>query len=1380
MSTREPFEHLPPAVWAIFRSYHRRKGWLFLQSRAQWLAVVYAVLVLAGTHLDRWLRFESGGRLAGWGVAHAMMATLLAWTAFQSWRRSRPTTALAYEIESWLEKPQEHLVAAYELLTPASAALQDSPAMRRILTASAEQLARAVEEHPRPRDRWRPAALGTLGALAVLYGVLLAIPVYEFPLMLARFYRPLAALPHPSFTKIAIGAYPNPVGLGNDVTIPVRISGRLAKEAFLWLAPTAGARAPKPEKMLRVGPDTFLYTRYNARADFAFHVRAGDGETEEQRVRVVEQPRVERLTVTVDAPAYAELGPEVYENPLEVRALEGAHVTTRFACAQELRQAQAVVTGEDGAESRVPTPMSGGTGTWEVAELKQNLFFRIQLQNREGFENLDQDQRQLLCVKDKPPEIVIEGGQDVVSMFPTEERVFESSATDDLGLRDLTLSFFVNPDPDVPQEPRRVPVKTFTPPVKETRASVPVRLEELNVEPGDVVEMRLEGMDTHRSFGRSGRILIQVVSFDPGLEEQQRIQALRVLSSAFGELALTGPNAAAPGRLGLNDAALQRVQALGEKLGVEPLPLAGDSVPLLERLITEQDLTPFHGYKEDLRTALTLSALALLSDAHAARRPKLLGLLGTDLLPAEVQFRFHRNLLRALGAFRAELDRLAPDASDSASGAAKRADQLRVSLEKWMGYLADISRESRARDVAFAVFEGDVEAVNTAAYNLRAEKPESVMALREALNRLIARSRSTLEPLAGRLAGLRAQALDTVRSEMSDFVGSLPRQSGGRDRQRQVVQLLGRALDHDPASPPESKIGIFLLGRLLVEAGPPDAAGLTACKAWLTDASPFVRYTEALYLERNLQTLLGGIRANKAIGAWNRDYDTEQFLVEHRWFLKRIAPDAADESAAFTRRTAERDAFRKQVGAHLPPAAQAVPAAAARFLAAQATLRAELEAVAQQIATQASGSTVKERGRILAAYDEADRRGGFLLETVRLYLGVEGLAGESVPTAWTLGWTRALVCLEERLDHFREISRETIGLMRAFDGRDFDAKERDIFPSRLSLVVGAAKALEQACAELRPAAGGQGIGETFYATEARRLPIAGVVEQLERQASALAAASAMPTGEVRRIVGDILKANPELQNGLIVDHLRPGVDALRKQLSAMGAELKAGRAPAERPPRLAEMLQAARRQIGDLVADLQKLESDQTRDYAVPLQRIAERLRVLPVDPKQMEGQLALFAFTLTEAERQVEQLQRALTREAPPPASLMMRKSATLEDNALSAARRQFEGDIQGWKTVSAERLFDFVQKADAAGLRRAAFEWQVAAELSLSPVMLHAVKTILTGRGGKDVKERRHWLVQEFEASLRLPLPQRHKTQTKTYYDNLKGKFREYEHTR
>jgi hypothetical protein len=52
--------------------------------------------------------------------------------------------------------------------------------------------------------------------------------------------------------------------------------------------------------------------------------------------------------------------------------------------------------------------------------------------------------------------------------------------------------------------------------------------------------------------------------------------------------------------------------------------------------------------------------------------------------------------------------------------------------------------------------------------------------------------------------------------------------------------------------------------------------------------------------------------------------------------------------------------------------------------------------------------------------------------------------------------------------------------------------------------------------------------------------------------------------------------------------------------------------------------------------------------------------------------------------------------------------------------------------------------------------------------------------GSGGREVRERKLWLVKELEESRRLPLPRRHRTRMREYFERLESAFKEHEHTR
>ena len=67
---------------------------------------------------------------------------------------------------------------------------------------------------------------------------------------------------------------------------------------------------------------------------------------------------------------------------------------------------------------------------------------------------------------------------------------------------------------------------------------------------------------------------------------------------------------------------------------MEPPTLGADPLPLLERLLAEQDLTPFYVYKEDVRTLELVLAHAWLTEAGAVGRSAVQESLRTAVLPA--------------------------------------------------------------------------------------------------------------------------------------------------------------------------------------------------------------------------------------------------------------------------------------------------------------------------------------------------------------------------------------------------------------------------------------------------------------------------------------------------------------------------------------------------------------------------------------------------------------------------------------------------------------------------------------------------------------------------------------------------------------------------
>jgi hypothetical protein len=1168
------------------------------------------------------------------------------------------------------------------------------------------------------------------------------------------------------------------VGKGGEVAIPVGLSGRLAREAHVMLR-AAGDRAPVRQRMQRVGKDRFLFMLYDVTDDRYFRIRAGDAETVEHHLRVVEPPRVEELIVTVRYPDYTKLPPLTVRDAPEVAVLEGSDVELRFRCGQALQSAQLVLSLADGNQSTAELRFTNGVAAHRVAAFSQDTAFRAKLRNREAFDNLDRDERRLSLVKDQPPKLQIVSEQEVLTMFPTELRTFPVQAADDLGLTALTMTLVKNPDPDAIVEPTRVPMTEFDPPVKDTQQELALNLETLGVEPGDVLEVRVEGKDSNRSYGLSNRLLIQVVPFEPGLEEQQRIHALRLYAALLGECARVEGDAG-PGT-GLGADAVQRLTVLGQRLGIEVPPLTGDPLPLLTRLLVEQDLTPFHAHKHDLRQTAWILGCALLTERGRAGRRADFEALSRDILPAQVQFRFHRNLLRVLFALREELARARQAPAAAAAATQKRLAQLQLSVQKWMSLLAETARESPRAAGGFEAFAADVEAVNTAAFVVRASSGPSLAALDAGLEKLQRKVEGLLPALLEEILRQRRAAEERAEAARGSLFGSLESPDPA-DRLGELVRRTQASLDHDPAVAPEERLTAYLLGRA-VEPGA-EARLHAALRAMAGLRAAYVERSGILYRELSLEALERSIRVDRSLGEALRTYDLEFFRREHdRWLG--TDPRAADRlAAAFSGLAEAREPFVAALRTNLPPATAELAGLAGRVVGEQRALRAALEAALRGLDTGAAAGTVETRRTILERCDRLTAAAAQMQAHLRLLLTVEPAEVPPPGEHFVRGWTRVLVRFHERLQHFESGSAQTLEVLRGAAGRELDAVELSLLQPRLNLMLGANGGIQKLCETLEPARGKADPGADFFAAEAARLSLAGDIERLQATRYQLRQVPADDALQARAAVLRVLGDHEAIQDRLLAETLAPrsaeALRACREVSRASQGLLTAGSTNAAAAAEVRQRAAAVRETLAGMRGLLAELSGEVAERYRAGLDEALGRLdraagrggAAAPgLSVTALESVAALEALERTDA-----QIQRAVAGglAVVPPPRLEMAARAAFE------ARRQFDGAINGWQMAALRQAMAYLADGDAGRLARAAHHWQAAINLTLSPVVLADPKAILVESRGREIQQRRHWIVEEFQRHLRLPLPRLHRTETKEYYDRLREGFREHEHTR
>jgi hypothetical protein len=264
----------------------------------------------------------------------------------------------------------------------------------------------------------------------------------------------------------------------------------------------------------------------------------------------------------------------------------------------------------------------------------------------------------------------------------------------------------------------------------------------------------------------------------------------------------------------------------------------------------------------------------------------------------------------------------------------------------------------------------------------------------------------------------------------------------------------------------------------------------------------------------------------------------------------------------------------------------------------------------------------------------------------------------------------------------------------------------------------------------------------------------------------------------------VLGDHEAIQDRLLAETLAPrsaeALRACREVSRASQGLLTAGSTNAAAAAEVRQRAAAVRETLAGMRGLLAELSGEVAERYRAGLDEALGRLdraagrggAAAPgLSVTALESVAALEALERTDA-----QIQRAVAGglAVVPPPRLEMAARAAFE------ARRQFDGAINGWQMAALRQAMAYLADGDAGRLARAAHHWQAAINLTLSPVVLADPKAILVESRGREIQQRRHWIVEEFQRHLRLPLPRLHRTETKEYYDRLREGFREHEHTR
>jgi hypothetical protein len=678
-------DHLPPSVAEKLRRFHRRKQAMALLRTVSASLMVYALLALAASHLDRFFFLETSTRVLMFWAVHGAWGAFTALYLLTWLLRASSVRRVAYELEGRLHgAAQERYVTLDDVL--ARGGYEDDPVARDLVAQLRDAtVAHSAGVRAARLVRDRKALAFTAGVVVVLAaaGALLVPADYQFGLMMARFWQPWRGdLPKPSFIRIDVRPKHIVAGVGEQALVEADISGRLppvlgwllrrlgmtTERCIIATQPVAAGafRYDRADKMpmARVRRDKFLYSRPDLQRSFRYRVRCGDAQTMVFSARVVPQPKILGLKLVVTPPDYVRRPPQVVADPRRPqRFLPGSKLDLSFWTDQAVARRE-ILFGEDAEPAEPNWDPSTRTGTYAFV-LRKKVQLEIRVVNAEGFANVDRTRLTIDLKEDQPPTVRLRYPTEDLRRVAEEIFPLRAAVEDDYGIEELAMVFVVNPDRPTDRVRREIAIDL----AEQTDQAQPAALDvaamfdlaKTRAVPGDVVMVQLRARDTQAKDGLSREIYVQIVPFTRGENERKRLAALGVLGEALSVLAETPrPPNAARARTAF-DIPPQRFEEFAEQAAQRGIVLgeAASVRTLLDFLEREQHFTDAPRHKTDARMLYGVLRAAAApcgdrADDPYAARAETARRLARDLLPDLTRYRRLKNILWRLFGMRYE------------------------------------------------------------------------------------------------------------------------------------------------------------------------------------------------------------------------------------------------------------------------------------------------------------------------------------------------------------------------------------------------------------------------------------------------------------------------------------------------------------------------------------------------------------------------------------------------------------------------------------------------------------------------------------------------------------------------------------------------------
>jgi hypothetical protein len=450
---------------------------LLTRVRRRWFALVVlsaigrasaaAAVPLAAGALAAWLLAPSGAILI-------ILTVVIAAAAL---------AAAGYVLVRMRQRPDDRQVARF--VEEQTAEAGQPPLDDAIIVANAVRALRAIDPSDViSRDAMRRAALESLGGAILLVAALVMAGPH---LLRAGATAWVAVFPHSIEIAVETGDVRLPAG--QPLRIAARVAGRGAR--LLGVVPSLVVAANGQQRTVPMSrSDTgFSFSFESVDRSFQYRVAAGSASSRSYSVTALFPPRITRIDVDYEYPAFTGQGPHTVEDNGDIFGPAGTSARLRIHADKPLKGG--VLSLTDGGQVDLAAAADGTASAGLVLEKDDG--YRVRMTDLDGLQGGGELEYFIRLMDDRPPDVRIVRPAADQGITPLEEIAIEARADDDHGVAHFDLVYAV-----AGRSPRIVP---FTRVNGTDVAKVGTHLlaaEDLGVQPGDVITYYARARDVAR------------------------------------------------------------------------------------------------------------------------------------------------------------------------------------------------------------------------------------------------------------------------------------------------------------------------------------------------------------------------------------------------------------------------------------------------------------------------------------------------------------------------------------------------------------------------------------------------------------------------------------------------------------------------------------------------------------------------------------------------------------------------------------------------------------------------------------------------------------------------------------------------------------------